>query len=64
MYCKRWKNEKFIQRYYNLSLEEFTIENIIKHIQMIGIRNNKNLKPVFIGKWKNIARVWFEIKKI
>lgn len=64
MYCKRWKNEQFTKKYYNLSLEEFTVENIIKYIQTIGTRNNKNISPVFIRKWKNIARVWFEVEQI
>ena len=62
MYCKRWKNDKFIKRYYNLSLEDFTIDNVIEHVQMIAKRNNKILDPIYIGKWKNINRVWFEIE--
>lgn len=64
MDCKRWKNERFIKRYYNMSLEDFTLENIINHIKMIGMRNNKKINPVFIEEWKNIARVWFEIENV
>ena len=62
---KRWKRLDFVSRYYNInSLKEFTFENLIKHVQMIGKRNKKELIPIYVKEWKNIGRVWFEIKPL
>lgn len=62
---KRWKRLDYVSRYYGInSLEDFTIENLIKHIQMIGKRNKKNLTPLFIREWQNIGRVWFTVEPI
>lgn len=62
---KRWKRLDFVGRYYGInSLEDFTIENLIQHIQMIGERNKKKLIPVFTKEWRNIGRVYFRIEPI
>lgn len=60
---KRFKRLDFVRNRYNInSLEEFTIDNIIKEIQKIGIQNKKELIIWQKKEWKNIGRVWFMIK--
>lgn len=62
---KRWKRLDFVSRYYGIeNLEDFTLENLIKHIQMIGRRNKKQLEVFAQREWRNIGRVYFEIKPI
>lgn len=62
---KRWKRLDYVSRYYGIEhLEDFTIDRLIKHIQMIGKRNKKNLIPVYVKEWRNIGRVWFEIEPL
>lgn len=62
---KRWKRLDFVSRYYGIdSLEDFTMENLIKHIQMIGRRNKKQLNVYAQREWQNIGRVWFEVKPL
>lgn len=60
---KRFKRLDFVKPRYNITtLEEFTIDNIIKKIQQIGDQNKKHLIIYTQKEWKNIGRVWFEIK--
>ena len=62
---KRWKRLDYVSRYYGIeSLDDFTIERLIEHIQMIGRRNKKLLTPVFMREWRNIGRVWFAIEPL
>lgn len=62
---KRWKRLDFVSRYYGINtLEDFTIENLIAHVQMIGKRNKKLLTPVYVKEWRNIGRVWFKIESL
>ena len=62
---KRWKRLDFVKNRYDInSLEEFTIDNMIKQIQKIGLQNKKNLVVWQKKEWQNIGRVWFEIKPI
>ena len=62
---KRFNRIDFVKRYYGInSLDEFTIENLIREVQKIGLRNKKNLIPVQIKNWHNISRVYFKIEKI
>jgi hypothetical protein len=62
---KRFKRLDFVRRYYGIeSLEEFTTDNLVKHIIRIGERNKKLLTPVYIKDWRNIARVYFKIEKL
>lgn len=59
----RWKRLDFVRRYYGINtLEDFTLTNLVGHLQMIGERNKKQLVPIISRKWERTARVWFEIK--
>ena len=59
---KRWKRLDYVKNRYGIeSLENFTIENLIKHIQTIGFRNKKMLEVIEYQEWQNIGRVWFKI---
>lgn len=60
---KRWKRLDFVERYYDIkSLEEFNIDNLIEHIQQIGLRNKKTLTVYKKVEWKNTGRVYFTIE--
>lgn len=62
---KRWKRLDYVGRYYGIgSLADFTLENLIAHVQMIGHRNKKNLIVCYQREWRNIARVWFKIEPL
>ena len=62
---KRWKRLDFVSRYYGIDkLEDFTIDNLIKHIQRIGLQNKKSLIVYELREWQNIGRVWFKIEPI
>ena len=62
---KRWKRLDFVKRYYGIeTMEQFTIQNLIKEIQKIGIRNKKQLEVYEYKEWNNIGRVWFKIRDI
>ena len=62
---KRWKRLDYVSRYYDIEkLEDFTIENLIKFIQKIGLRNKKRLIVYKYKEWQNIGRVWFKIEPI
>jgi hypothetical protein len=61
---KRFKRLDFVRRYYGIeTLEDFTTDNLVKHIIKIGERNKKNLIPIYVKDWRNIARVYFKIEK-
>ena len=62
---KRWKRLDFVSSRYDIStLEEFTIEKIIAHIQKIGVQNKKKLIVYDYKEWQNIGRVWFKIEPL
>ena len=62
---KRFKRLDFVSRYYGIKdLKEFTIDALINHVCTIGARNKKLLVPVFVGNWRHISRVYFQIKKL
>lgn len=62
---KRFKRLDFVRRYYNIeTLEDFTTNNLVKHIIKIGERNKKTLTPIYIKDWRNIARVYFKIEQL
>lgn len=62
---KRWKRLDYVSRHYGINnFEDFTIDKLIEHIQIIGRRNKKELVVYAKKEWKNIGRVWFEIKPI
>ena len=59
---KRWKRLDFVRRYYGIeSMEEFTLKNLVEHVQMIAERNKKKLVPVISRTWDRIGRVWFKV---
>lgn len=62
---KRFKRLDFVERYYMIKcMDDFTIENLIKHIQQIAIRNKKRLVVYEYREWKHIGRVWFKVEKM
>lgn len=62
---KRFKRLDFVRRYYGIeTLEEFTTDNLVKHIIKIGERNKKKLIPIYVKDWRNIARVYFKIEQL
>lgn len=62
---KRWKRLDYVSRFYGIdSLEDFNLENLIKEVQKIGLRNKKNLKVHYKRNWKLIGRVWFTIEPV
>lgn len=57
---KRWKRLDYVRRYYGIkSMEDFTLDNLVKGVQKIGARNKCLLTPVFQREWSRIGRVWF-----
>lgn len=61
---KRWKRLDFVKTHYNIQdFKDFTIENLIQHIQNIGRKNKKILQVWKFKEWKNIGRVYFVIKE-
>lgn len=62
---KRWKRLDYVRTHYDIdTLEDFTIENLIAHIQSIGARNKKQLIIFDYKEWQNIGRVWFRIEPL
>lgn len=62
---KRFKILDFVRRYYGIeTLEDFTTDNLVKHIIKIGERNKKTLIPIYVKDWRNIARVYFKIEQL
>jgi len=62
---KRFKRLDFVRRYYGIeTIEDFTTDNLVKHIIKIGERNKKNLIPIYVKDWRNIARVYFKIEQL
>jgi tRNA G26 N,N-dimethylase Trm1 len=62
---KRFKRLDFVRRYYGIeTLEDFTTDNLVKHIIKIGERNKKRLTPIYVKDWRNIARVYFKIEQL
>lgn len=57
---RRWKRLDFVKRYYGIeSLEDFTLKNIVSHLEKIAERNKKRITPIISRTWDRIARVWF-----
>lgn len=62
---KRWKRLDYVSRYYGINnLDDFTSDNLIKHIQRLGLKNKKKLIVFKKCDWKNTSRVWFIIEPI
>ena len=59
---KRWKRTDYVKYTYGIdNPEDFTIENLIEKTRRIAKHNHKDLNTWKICKWKNIARVYYEI---
>lgn len=62
---KRWKRLDFVRTRYGIErLEDFTLDRLIAEVQAIGRRNKKELTVFAKREWRNIGRVWFEIKPL
>ena len=62
---KRWKRLDFVRTHYGIkTLDAFTIENLIQHIQAIGERNKKRLIVWQYREWQNTGRVYFTIDRL
>ena len=62
---KRWKRLDYVRYHYGITkLEDFTTQNLVDYIIMMGKRNKKLLTPVFIKEYRNISRVYFKISKL
>lgn len=62
---KRWKRLDYVRRYYGIeTMEDFTIQKLIDHIQRIGLRNKKRLIVWQFREWLHIGRVYFKIEKV
>ena len=62
---KRWRRLDFIRTHYGIERDEdFTSENLVRHIQQIGLRNKKRLVVYALENWANISRVWFIIEPV
>lgn len=58
---KRWKRLDYVRRYYGIkSMEDLTLDNLVKEVQKIGARNKCLLTPVFQREWRRTGRVWFK----
>ncbi|WP_380570391.1 hypothetical protein [Staphylococcus hyicus] len=59
---KRWNRLDYVSKRYDIkSLDEFNLEKLIEKVMLLGLRNKKTLKPKYIGEYRNISRVYFEI---
>lgn len=62
---KRFRRLDYVSRYYGIyDLDSFNSDIMIKHIQMIGLRNKKNLQVFCKKDWNQISRVWFVLEDV
>lgn len=62
---RRFKRLDYVRRYYGIErIEDFTLDNLMSHLQLIASRNKKRLVPVIIRNWGSIGRVWYRIENI
>jgi len=62
---KRWKRSDFVEHRYNIkTINDFSNKKFINYIIERALIFNKNLTPIFEANFKNILRVYFEIKII
>lgn len=62
---KRFKRVDYVRSRYGIeTLEDFTMDNLITHIQQIGVRNKKRLTLYSGREWRNIGRVYFIIEPL
>lgn len=62
MNLRRFAETEYVKYRYNINnLDDFNSDNLIKKIQIIGIRNKKDLRIFCKKDWNHISRVWFKI---
>lgn len=62
---KRFKRLDFVKRYYGIeTMQDFTLSNLVKHVEQIANRNKKHLEPVISRSWDRISRVWFRVEPL
>lgn len=62
---KRFKRLDYVNRFYGIeTLDDFTIDNLIKEVEQIALRNKKELVVFAKKEWRNIGRVYFEIRPV
>ena len=62
---KRWKRSDFVEHRYNIkTINDFSNKKFINYIIERSLIFNKKLTPIFQANFKNILRVYFEIKII
>lgn len=62
---KRFKRLDFVKRWYGINnLEDFNVDFIIKKLQERAKCYKKELEPVFVREYHQIARVWFKVNDI
>ena len=62
---KRWKRLDYVSRYYGIKdISDFTLTNLVNHVEQIANRNKKHLEPVISRSWDRISRVWFRIEPL
>jgi hypothetical protein len=59
----RFKRLDFVNRFYDIhTLSDFTLDKLIEHTKMLGLRNKKELRVVEKKEWFNIARVYYHVR--
>lgn len=63
LYNFQFRRLDFVKYRYGISsMDEFTLDNMVKKVQEIGIMNKKKLELFHVSKYANIGRAWFKIK--
>jgi len=61
---KRWKRLDYVRTRYDISsLEDFIEDAFIDEFKRIALRNKKLAKPVYVIKYGNFLRVYFELSQ-
>ena len=59
---RRWKRLDYVSRHYGITrIEDFTIENLYRHLEAVAARNKKRLELFACREWQNIGRVYAKI---
>ena len=59
---KKFKRIDYVQKTYNIqSLEQFTLENINKHVIKYATQFQKKLTPAYIRDYNYIGRIYYTV---
>lgn len=62
---RRWGYIDFVKRRYNIeNIDDFNTETMLKYVNLVANRNKKELNVYKIANWRNISRIWCQIKPI